>query len=280
MRPLRFSSHSYQSGRLTRRRLIQRSSIGPFARHGLPGFCCLLVAVASFGVWAQPAAPADLAVAPGDAEATLTWKDPSDDAITRYEVRHGTGADPAFGSWSTVSGSGATTTEATVTGLANGMRYAFEVRAVSSDGEGATGRVWASLASSPATAVTIPDAALRSVIERGLKKGGGATITQGDMATLAALNASFAGVTSVRGLEHAVNLRSLLLSLNGVSDLSPLSGLTALTSLRLDSNVIADLSPLSGLTALTSLKPREQCHRGRLGPSWLDGADIARLGRQ
>ncbi len=251
MRPLRFSSHSCQGGRLTRRRLIQRSSHSPGT--AFPGFCCLLVAVASFGVWAQPAAPADLAVAPGDAEATLTWKDPSDDAITRYEVRHGTGADPAFGSWSTVSGSGATTTEATVTGLANGMRYAFEVRAVSSDGEGATGRVWASLASSPATAVTIPDAALRGVIERGLKKGGGATITQGDMATLAALNASFAGVTSLRGLEHAVNLRSLLLSLNGVSDLSPLSGVTALTSLRLDSNVIADLSPLSGLTALTSL---------------------------
>ncbi|MGF7031136.1 hypothetical protein J2T17_002042 [Paenibacillus mucilaginosus] len=82
-------------------------------------------------------------------------------------------------------------------------------------------------------------------------------------------------IKSLKGLEYAVNLHTLVLDGNpiedftpisnlkklqmlalqktGIKDLSPLSGLPSLTKLLLDANGIEDLSPLSGVSTLTDL---------------------------
>ena len=108
-------------------------------------------------------------------------------------------------------------------------------------------------AAAPGDAVTIPDAALRAALESALGKSAGASITEGEMATLTSLSVFFQGIASLTGLEFATALTSLSLNGNQISDVSPLSGLTALTTLGLGGNQISDISDLSGLTALTWL---------------------------
>ena len=87
-------------------------------------------------VWETPAArpsvPLNLKAEPGDTLVMLTWEPPSDfggSHITHYEYR----VDGSSGSW---TGTGTTAPEATVTDLANGRQYEFEVRAVNAVGEG------------------------------------------------------------------------------------------------------------------------------------------------
>ncbi len=78
-----------------------------------------------------PAAPTGLEVAPDDGAVVLRWDDPSDSTITKYQVRHASGTSvPANTAWTNIDGSSAATTSHTVTGLTNGTRYAFEIRAV------------------------------------------------------------------------------------------------------------------------------------------------------
>ena len=60
-------------------------------------------------------------------------------------------------------------------------------------------------------------------------------------------------VTSLVGLEYAINLTSLHLGENQISDINPLAGLTKLTSLGLSNGQLADITPLVELTNLTSL---------------------------
>ncbi len=77
-----------------------------------------------------PDAPAGLTATAGDAQVTLTWTDPSNSAIDKYQLRQGTGTTVSWGSWTDITSSSATTTSHTVTGLANGTQYSFQVRAV------------------------------------------------------------------------------------------------------------------------------------------------------
>ena len=77
-----------------------------------------------------PDAPAGLTATAGDAQVTLTWTDPSNSAIDKYQLRQGTGTTVSWGSWTDITSSSATTTSHTVTGLTNGMQYSFQVRAV------------------------------------------------------------------------------------------------------------------------------------------------------
>ncbi len=77
-----------------------------------------------------PAAPDSFRVTPGDNQVTLSWADPSNNAITKYQVRQGTGSPLAWGAWTDIPNSGAGTTSHTVTGLTGGTRYSFQVRAV------------------------------------------------------------------------------------------------------------------------------------------------------
>ena len=84
-----------------------------------------------------PSAPRNLAAEARDGEARLTWQAPLTDngqAVTGYDYRQkaGTGA---FGAWVDISGSNVNTTEYTVTSLANGTLYTFEVQARNAEGE-------------------------------------------------------------------------------------------------------------------------------------------------
>ena len=97
-----------------------------------------------------PAAPANLAAMAANGQAVLTWDDPNDSSITKYQYRQRvSGAD--FGDWSDIGGSGADTIEHTVTGLTNGIAYGFELRAVNASGDGDTSSVGA-------TPIAVPDA--------------------------------------------------------------------------------------------------------------------------
>ena len=75
-------------------------------------------------VTAPPLAPTGLAATAGDEQIALVWTDPGDTSIASYQYRLG-----AFGAWTTVPGSDATTTEHTVTGLTNGTAYTVQLRA-------------------------------------------------------------------------------------------------------------------------------------------------------
>ena len=78
----------------------------------------------------------------------LSWEAPVDDggALDGYQYRHSAGSTvTTTATWSAT----VTAKEATVTGLTNGMGYAFEVRAVNSAGERCWGRTRSVYAPAP-----------------------------------------------------------------------------------------------------------------------------------
>ena len=86
--------------------------------------------------WTYPAAPANLTAAPGDKLVSLTWDDPSNPSITRYEYQQTTSGS-CSGAWTSMADSNADTTQFVKSGLTNGTDYTFCVRAYSA-GAGAT----------------------------------------------------------------------------------------------------------------------------------------------
>ena len=100
----------------------------------------------------------------------------------------------------------------------------------------------------PSDLVQIPDVNLRAAVESALGKPSGALITVADMERLDPLIADDAGISNLRGLEHAINLQRIELRHNAISDLSPLARLTRLNNIKLRGNRITDVSPLAGLT--------------------------------
>ena len=88
---------------------------------------------------AVPVAPSGLVATPGFGRVVLSWSDPSNASVTRYQLRWKAGSGFGAGDdglWADIEGSGASTTGHVVTGLANGTRYAFELRAVNHNGIG------------------------------------------------------------------------------------------------------------------------------------------------
>ena len=77
-----------------------------------------------------PAAPR-LSAAPGDGQVALSWDDPGNPTIGEYQLSQ---SDPP--EWSKITGSNATTTTHTVTGLTNYTGYSFQIRAVNETGAG------------------------------------------------------------------------------------------------------------------------------------------------
>ena len=100
--------------------------------------------------WQPPAAPTGLTATPGNARVFLNWTNPSDSDIDKYQVRQGTGTTVTWGEWTDIGSSTATTTIHTVTGLANGTEYSFQIRAVDGTAESTESN----------TAVATPAAAL------------------------------------------------------------------------------------------------------------------------
>ena len=89
-----------------------------------------------------PGAPQRLSATPGDGHARLRWTAPDDDGgspILRYQYQAAEGGGP-FGGWIDIPDSAPNESNAdalTITGLRNGERYTFRVRAVNGIGAGA-----------------------------------------------------------------------------------------------------------------------------------------------
>ncbi len=96
-----------------------------------------------------PAAPMNLSATPDDGQVTLSWTNPANNTITKYQYRRKTDTG-TYGSWTDIPNSGDTTTSYTVTGLTNGTQYTFGVRAVNAGGNGAASTVTATPAPVPA----------------------------------------------------------------------------------------------------------------------------------
>ena len=79
-----------------------------------------------------PVAPANLSAAPGDGKVALSWADPGNATITKYQYNTDGGAN--FSDFD--GGSNSATTAYTVTGLPNYQEYSFQIRAVNASGEG------------------------------------------------------------------------------------------------------------------------------------------------
>ena len=58
----------------------------------------------------KPSPPANLRATPGDSRVTLSWSDPKDSTITRYQYQYKLSASSTWGGWQNMAGSGATTT--------------------------------------------------------------------------------------------------------------------------------------------------------------------------
>ena len=208
-------------------------------------------------------APRQFAATPGNTDAELRWQAPVACHVVRYDVRYGIGKSPDFGAWQAI-GDGSATRHA-LAGLTNGLLYAFEIRAVGTDGgSGSVARAYATLAESPATPVSIVDARLSVGIARALNKIAGPrgapaptptrsselVVTQGEMAQLTDLDLRAMDIGDLTGLEYAVNLRSLLMARNHVANLAPIAGLPLLASLDLSANGLSDISSLAAMPSL------------------------------
>ena len=85
----------------------------------------------------RPETVEGLTATPGDGEVVLSWNDPNDVRVTRYQLRYGAASVALNGSqWDDIPGSAFGTTQHTVHGLQNGLQYTFEVRAASAAGAG------------------------------------------------------------------------------------------------------------------------------------------------
>ncbi len=67
-------------------------------------------------------------------QVTLSWYDPSDPSIQRYEYRQKSAGGDYPEDWTAIANSGDTTTSYVVTGLTNGITYTFQMRAVNTQG--------------------------------------------------------------------------------------------------------------------------------------------------
>ncbi|WP_446830451.1 fibronectin type III domain-containing protein [Candidatus Foliamicus sp.] len=183
-----------------------------------------------------PSAPTGLAAAAGDTQVELTWSDPGDTSITKYQVRHGEGQTvPSSATWADITGSGATTTTHTVMGLTNDKAYAFEIRAVNASGySDASNTVSATPLAKPSTPVGLAAAAGNakatltwtdpgndSITKYQLRYGAGSSVPT--TATWADIPDS--GATTVRhevtgltnGTEHAFQIRAVNASGEGAA---------------------------------------------------------------
>ena len=85
----------------------------------------------------------NFSAAPGNRRVTLSWDNPNDNTIVRYQYRYMSTSDSGWNpDWRNISGSGAGTTSYTAAGLTNGIEYTFQVRPVyTPDAPGKEGEV-------------------------------------------------------------------------------------------------------------------------------------------
>ena len=125
-----------------------------------------------------PAKPTGLMAQPGDGLVTLTWDDPGDSTITKWQYRYRVGNAGYVDIWTDVPASGATTTMVTVTGLANNSSHRFQVRAVNANGPGPQ---TAQVSARPLAGLNVPPTA---------QAGVGSSVSEGASVTLDGSNSS------------------------------------------------------------------------------------------
>ncbi|WP_446831834.1 fibronectin type III domain-containing protein [Candidatus Foliamicus sp.] len=119
-----------------------------------------------------PAQPMGFTATSGDGQVVLSWDDPADASISKWQVRHRVGSSFAATDdlWTDIAGSTDSTTSHAVTGLTNGTQYVFQVRAVNAVGAGA--------ASAAQTATPVATAALNvSLASLSIDEGSSGTFT-------------------------------------------------------------------------------------------------------
>ena len=128
-----------------------------------------------------PAAPDALALTPGDGQLALVWSAPANNggsAITGYNIQYST---DAGSSWAAHSGTDASTTTTTITGLTNGQRYEVQVRAVNVRGPGAwshsTSVIPGTVPAAPDAPALTPGDGQLALVWRAPADNGGAAIT-------------------------------------------------------------------------------------------------------
>ena len=99
----------------------------------------------------------------------------------------------------------------------------------------------------------VPDPELRQAVREHLNLPQGILLTTFHLRELTDLIVLSSDISSLQGLEHAVNLRFLHLTHSRISDLTPLKGLLSLKVLKLYENEISDIAPLARLTNLELL---------------------------
>ena len=106
----------------------------------------------------------------------------------------------------------------------------------------------------PSETQWMPDPALREAVREKLGMPADVPLTQAYLQErLTNLDVREKGIVDLTGLEHATDLRTLVLIENKIHDISPLSGLTKLGFLDLGNNQISDLRPIATLTRLETL---------------------------
>ncbi len=88
---------------------------------------------------AVPAKPTGLTGTELSGQVTLTWTDPGDATITKWQYLQKAGSAAWGTNWMDIPGSVASTTEHTITGLTDGTEYSFRVRAVNDFGGAGAG---------------------------------------------------------------------------------------------------------------------------------------------
>ncbi len=112
--------------------------------------------------------------------------------------------------------------------------------------------------------------------------------TRTDLESLTHLECHVSGLSSLAGLEAAVNLTSLDLSASRIIDIAPLSSLTSLTNVDLSGTDVYSIDALQDLPALTTLDISESRVRSlesipamqaltTLEATWLQLSDVAPL---
>ena len=209
-----------------------------------------------------PDAPGNLAASPGADSSTmdLTWTTPwaNGDDITHYDLRYIKGSS-AGGTWAEITNSDDSTTSHTVTGLASGTEYTFEIRAVNDTDDGAEATVTATTAT-PTWELTLTDNgnAVTQLTE------GGASAT----ATVRITNGVTFGTAQTVTLEWdglALDAASAIQGAGGASEITIPPGTSSGTL------VISAPDP-GGVAAFTP--PRTAPLWGRHGENQISGIDL------
>lgn len=105
----------------------------------------------------------------------------------------------------------------------------------------------------------MPDPNLRkavreSLIQQGIGVPENTPLTPESITRMWGLDSRSMNIINLTGLEHAVNLQSLVTANNQIQDLHPLANLKEIHFLDLSGNQIVDVSPLAGLVSLEVLK--------------------------